>query len=130
MAVRTVPTTGSGLAITLTVASIAVPPQLLRKKPRQTPTTNWAGCWTDLRLGDRLDLRPFIGMARGVDSARVPLAVDRGYLPRAPADSTESPSPRTAVSFRQGSGAVATGAAPLLDLVYGEPVVEHLFDQW
>ena len=81
-----------------------------------------------LRL-DPLDLRLSVWMERGVDGTRVPPSVDSGGFPRAPADTAEAPSARTAVSFRERSGAARAGAAASCQLVYSECVVEHLFER-
>lgn len=63
-----------------------------------------------------------------MDATGVSLSVDRGDFPRASAGAAEGPSPRTAVGFRERSGAVRTGTAPICDLIQGECVGEHLFD--
>ena len=65
-----------------------------------------------------------------MDGTRVPPAVDRGDFPSAPANPAEAPPARAAISFRERSGAVRAGAAAFCQLVYGDCVVEHLFDQW
>ena len=78
---------------------------------------------------DPLGLRLSVWVELRVDGTRVRPSVDRGDFPRTPADTTEAPSTRTAVSFRERSGAVRAGAAAVCQLFYGERVVEHLFER-
>ena len=81
-----------------------------------------------LRL-DPLGLRLSVWMERGVDGTRVPPSVDRRDFPGTPAGPAKAPSARTAVRFRERSGAVRAGAAPFCKLVHGDYVVEHLFER-
>jgi len=68
-----------------------------------------------------------VGVGGRVDGAGVSPAVNRGNLPRAPADTAEAPSARTAVSLRERSRAFRASAASFRQLVCGKGIVEHLF---